>query len=85
MRIPQMQKLAWDPVRDFTYIIGLDMVYSSACGIAGPHGMEPRIVKIPHDGFKKLWYRSSGDYAQYARETFKKERALIERLGLLAK
>ena len=31
------------------------------------------------------WYQSSEDYAKYARETFQKERALIERLGLLAK
>ena len=60
---------------------------------------DPRVVKILHDGFKKvlddpehqkvldqeLWYRSSEDYAKYARETFQKERALIERLGLLAK
>src|SRR5690348_1440541 len=73
--------------------LGLDMVYNSPYGIVGPRGMEPKVVKILHDGFKKaldqldqeLWYRSSEDYAQYARETFKKERALIERLGLLAK
>jgi len=82
--------------------LGLDMVYNSPYGIAGPRGMEPRVVKTLHDGFKKalddpehqkvldqldqeLWYRSSEDYANYARETFQKERALIERLGLLAK
>jgi len=82
--------------------LGLDMVYNSPYGIAGPRGMEPRVVKTLHDGFKKalddpehqkvldqldqeLWYRSSEDYAKYARETFQKERALIERLGLLAK
>ncbi len=28
---------------------------------------------------------SSEDYAKYARETFARDRALIERLGLLAK
>ena len=82
--------------------LGLDMVYSSPYGIGGPKGLEPKVVKILHDGFKKaledpedlkvldqldqeLWYRSSEDYARYARETFQKERALIERLGLLAK
>jgi tripartite-type tricarboxylate transporter receptor subunit TctC len=82
--------------------LGLDMVYSSPYGIVGPRGMEPRIVRILHDGFKKAlddpehlkvleqldqepWYQSSEDYARYARETFQKERALIERLGLLAK
>jgi tripartite-type tricarboxylate transporter receptor subunit TctC len=78
------------------------MVYNSPYGIVGPRGMDPKIVKILHDGFKKalddpehqkvldqldqeLWYRSSEDYAKYARETFQKERATIERLGLLAK
>jgi tripartite-type tricarboxylate transporter receptor subunit TctC len=82
--------------------LGLDMVYSSPYGIVGPRGMEPRIVKILHDGFRKalydpehlkvldqldqeLWYQSSEDYTKYARETLQKERALIERLGLLAK
>jgi tripartite-type tricarboxylate transporter receptor subunit TctC len=82
--------------------LGLNMVYSSPYGIVGPQGMEPRIVRILHDGFKKAlddpehlkvldqldqepWYQSSEDYARYARETLQKERALIERLGLLAK
>jgi tripartite-type tricarboxylate transporter receptor subunit TctC len=31
------------------------------------------------------WYKSSEDYARWAAETFVTERALIERLGLLAK
>jgi tripartite-type tricarboxylate transporter receptor subunit TctC len=78
------------------------MVYNSPYGIVGPRGMDPKIVKILHDGFKKalddpehqkvldqldqeLWYQSSEDYAKCARETFQRERALIERLGLLAK
>jgi len=82
--------------------LGLDMVYNSPYGIAGPKGLEPKVVKTLHDGFKKaledpedlkvldqldqeLWYRSSEDYANFARETFQRERALIERLGLLAK
>ncbi len=82
--------------------LGLDMVYNSPYGIAGPKGLEPKVVKTLHDGFKmaledpedlkvldqldqELWYRSSEDYAKYARETFQRERALIERLGLLAK
>jgi hypothetical protein len=64
--------------------------------------MDPKVVKILHDAFKKAmddpenlrvlqtldqvyWYRSSEDYARWAAETFVTERALIERLGLLAK
>jgi len=33
--------------------IGIDMVSSSPFGIAGPKGMEPGIVKVLHDAFKK--------------------------------
>ncbi len=82
--------------------LGLSMVYSSPYGIVGPRGIEPRVVRILHDAFKKtlddpehlkvldqldqeLWYQPSDDYARYARETFQNERALLERLGLLAK
>ncbi len=82
--------------------LGMDMVYNSPYGIVGPRGMEPRVVKVLHDAFKRtlddpehqkvldqldqeLWYRSSEDYAKFARETLQKERAVIERLGLLAK
>jgi tripartite-type tricarboxylate transporter receptor subunit TctC len=82
--------------------LGLDMVYTSPYGIVGPRGMEPRVVKTLHDAFKRtledpehqkvldqldqeLWYQSSDDYASFARDTLRKERALIERLGLLAK
>jgi tripartite-type tricarboxylate transporter receptor subunit TctC len=82
--------------------LGFDIVSTSPYGIVGPRGMEPHVVKVLHDGFKKaledpghlkvldqldqeLWYQSSDDYARYARETLRKERALIERLGLLAK
>jgi tripartite-type tricarboxylate transporter receptor subunit TctC len=82
--------------------LGMDMVYNSPYGIVGPRGMEPRVVKTLHDAFKRtlddpehqkvldqldqeLWYQSSDGYAKYAREQLKKEHALIERLGLLAK
>jgi tripartite-type tricarboxylate transporter receptor subunit TctC len=32
---------------------GIDMVIDSPYGIAGPRGMEPKIVKVLHDAFKK--------------------------------
>ena len=32
---------------------GIDMVSNSPFGIAGPKGMEPGIVKVLHDAFKK--------------------------------
>ncbi len=82
--------------------LGLDVISTSPYGIVGPRGMELRKVKILHDGFRKAlddpehlkvleqldqerWYQSSEDYAKYASDTLQHERALIERLGLLAK
>ncbi len=82
--------------------LGFDVVSYSPYGIVGPKGMDPKIVRIIHDAFKKAiddpentkllqqldqiyWYRSSEDYAKWAAETNVSERALIERLGLLAK
>jgi tripartite-type tricarboxylate transporter receptor subunit TctC len=82
--------------------LGYDVVSYSPYGIVGPKGMDPKIVKIVHDAFKKAiddpenqkvlqqldqvyWYRSTEDYAKWAAETNVTERALIERLGLLAK
>jgi len=82
--------------------LGLGIVSNSPYGIVGPKGMDAGVVRILHDGFKKaiedpehlkmldqldqvLWYRSSEDYARFARDTFAQDRALIERLGLLAK
>jgi tripartite-type tricarboxylate transporter receptor subunit TctC len=82
--------------------LGLGIVSTSPYGIVGPKAMDPKIVRILHDRFRKAvedpehlkvldqldqepWYQSSEDYARYAKETFAKDRALIERLGLLAK
>ena len=82
--------------------LGLDVVTYSPYGIVGPAGMDPKIVKILHDAFKQAlddpehlklleqinqvyWYKSSEDYAKWAAETYRQERVLIERLGLLAK
>jgi len=33
--------------------VGIDMVSNSPFGIAGPRGMEPGVVKVLHDAFKK--------------------------------
>ncbi len=82
--------------------LGYGVVSTSPYGIAGPKGMDPAVVKKLHDAFKKaiedprnlelmeqlnqeVWYRSSADYAQWAKEAFAKDKALIERLGLAAK
>lgn len=82
--------------------LGLGVVSNSPYGIVGPKGMDPKIVALLHDAFKRaledpenlkvldkydqeVFYMNSEDYAKWARETFREERALIERLGLLAK
>jgi len=81
--------------------LGYGVVSQSPYGIVGPKGMDPAVVKVLHDAFKKamddpkhlelldqlnqdLWYRSGDDYARWARETYAKDKALIERLGLAA-
>ena len=82
--------------------LGYNVVSTSPYGFVGPKGMDPAVVKTLHDAFKKamddpkhlevlaqlnqdLWYRSGDDYASWARETYAKDKALIERLGLAAK
>jgi len=82
--------------------LGYGVVAASPYGLVGPKGMDPAVVKTLHDAFKKAmddakhievleqlnqeaWYRSGDDYAKWARETFARDKALIERLGLGAK
>jgi tripartite-type tricarboxylate transporter receptor subunit TctC len=82
--------------------LGVDTVSASPFGLVGPKGMSPQVVKTLHDAFKRslddpdylkllatldqpAWYQSSEDYAKWAAETFKAERATIERVGLLLK
>ena len=82
--------------------LGVDTVSNSPYGLVGPKGMPQAVVKRLHDAFKAAidepehmktlqqldqlyWYKSSEDYAKWAAETLKAERATIERVGLLAK
>lgn len=82
--------------------LGYNVVSTSPYGLVGPKGMDPAVVKALHDAFKKamddpkhlevldqlnqpVWYRDSAAYTQWARETYVKEKALIERLGLAGK
>ena len=82
--------------------LGVDTVSDSPYGLVGPKGMPQAVVKRLHDAFKMAiddpehmktlqqldqlyWYKSSEDYAKWAAEMLKSERATIERVGLLAK
>jgi tripartite-type tricarboxylate transporter receptor subunit TctC len=82
--------------------LGVDTVSNSPYGLVGPKGMPREVVKVLHDAFKKslddpeylkllatldqpAWYMSGEDYARWAADTLKAERATIERVGLLLK
>jgi tripartite-type tricarboxylate transporter receptor subunit TctC len=82
--------------------LGVDTVSNSPYGLVGPKGMPREVVKVLHDAFKKslddpeylkllatldqpAWYMSGEDYARWAADTLKSERATIERVGLLLK
>lgn len=82
--------------------LGYGVVSTSPYGLVGPKGMDPAIVKTLHDAFRKAmedpkhvalleqlnqdaWYRNGDDYRQWAVETYARDKALIERLGLGAK
>jgi len=82
--------------------LGYGVVSTSPYGLVGPKGMDPAVVKALHDAYKKamddpkhielldqlnqaMWYRSGDDYRKWAVETYAKDKALIERLGLAAK
>ena len=82
--------------------LGYNVVSTSPYGLVGPKGMDPAVVKVIHDAFKKaiddprhaelmeqlnqeVWYRRGDEYARWAAETYAKDKALIERLGLAAK
>jgi tripartite-type tricarboxylate transporter receptor subunit TctC len=82
--------------------LGVDTVSNSPFGLVGPKGMPREVVKVLHDAFRKSlddpeylkvlaqldqpgWYMSSEDYARWAVNMLKAERATIERVGLLLK
>jgi tripartite-type tricarboxylate transporter receptor subunit TctC len=81
--------------------LGYGVVSQSPYGLVAPKGLDPAITRALHDAFKKAmddpkhlevlaqlnqdpWYRSGEQYEQWARETFERDRGLIERLGLAA-
>jgi tripartite-type tricarboxylate transporter receptor subunit TctC len=82
--------------------LGIDVVSYSPYGIVGPKGIEAPLVRTLHDGFKRAlddpehlkvlqqldqvyWYKSPEEFAQWAADTYRAERATLERVGLLAK
>jgi tripartite-type tricarboxylate transporter receptor subunit TctC len=46
---------------------------------------DPKHLEVLAQLNQEVWYRSGDDYAAWARETFARDKALIERLGLAAR
>ena len=46
---------------------------------------DPKHLELLATLNQDLWYRSSEDYASWARETYDNEKKLLDKLGLLAK
>ena len=46
---------------------------------------DPKHLEVLDQLNQDAWYRSGEDYAKWARETFAKDKVLIERLGLATK
>jgi tripartite-type tricarboxylate transporter receptor subunit TctC len=46
---------------------------------------DPKHLEVLAQLNQEVWYRNGDDYAAWARETFARDKALIERLGLAAK
>ena len=82
--------------------LGIDVVSYSPYGFVAPKGMEPQVLRTLHDAFKRTlddpehlkllqqldqvyWYKSPDEFAQWAADTLRAERATLERVGLLAK
>ena len=82
--------------------LGFNVISTSPYGFVGPKGMDPAVARTLHDAFRKAmddpkhvelldqlnqdaWYRSGDDYAKWARDSFARDKLLIDRLGLAAK
>jgi len=88
--VPTAQELGYNVVSTSPYGLvgpkGMDPAVVKALHDAFRKAMdEPRHIELLDQLNQDAWYRSGDDYAQWARDTFVKDKALIERLGLAAK
>ena len=88
--VPTAQELGYGVVSTSPYGIvgpkGMDPAVVKTLHDAFKKAMdEPKHVELLDQLNQDLWYRSGDDYAKWARETFAKDKVLIERLGLAAK
>ncbi|MEQ1684801.1 MAG: tripartite tricarboxylate transporter substrate binding protein [Burkholderiaceae bacterium] len=88
--IPTAKELGFNVVGNSPYGLvgpkGMDPAVMKTLHDAFKKAMEdPKHVELLDQLNQDAWYRSGDEYAAWARETFAKDKLLIERLGLAAK
>ena len=88
--VPTAKELGFNVVGNSPYGLvgpkGMDAAVMKTLHDAFKKAMDdPKHVELLDQLNQDAWYRSGDDYAAWARETFAKDKALIERLGLAAK
>jgi tripartite-type tricarboxylate transporter receptor subunit TctC len=88
--VPTAKELGYDVVGSSPYGLagpkGMDPAVAKALHDAIKKAMdEPRHAELMDQLNQDVWYRSGDEYRQWAVAQYTKDRALIERLGLLAK
>lgn len=85
--VPTLKELGYGIVSNSPYGLGtskgVDAAIVKILHDAFKKGLEdPKHLATLERYDQDVWYMSSADYAEYARQTFAKERALMEKLGL---
>lgn len=88
--VPTAKELGYGVVSSSPYGLvgpkGMDPAVMKTLHDAFRKAMEdPKHLELLEQLNQDLWYRSGEDYAKWAAETFARDKALIERLGLAAK
>ncbi|MDP3824777.1 MAG: tripartite tricarboxylate transporter substrate binding protein [Burkholderiales bacterium] len=88
--VPTAKELGFNVVGNSPYGLvgpkGIDPAVMKTLHDAFKKAMDdPKHVELLDQLNQDAWYRSGDEYAAWARETFAKDKALIERLGLAAK
>ena len=88
--VPTAQELGYNVVSTSPYGLvgpkGMDPAVVKSLHDAFRKAMdEPRHIELLDQLNQDAWYRSGDEYANWARDTFAKDKGLIERLGLAAK
>ena len=88
--MPTAQDLGYGVVSTSPYGLagpkGMDPAVTKVLHDAFKKAMEdPRHIEVLGQLNQAMWYRNGEDYRKWAAETYTKDKALIERLGLAAK